>query len=418
MNKESWFFFQDSRRARKGMVRGDQRVWKDDDGEFNPLGTTLMWALRGFKYERERLERNLAYVRPYMDYVRILGEVGWEGNEILPSWPDYSALLATALNTIYDKYKMRTQLTMIGGGTGFDYMDLARMTVDVVKSRQHKLMGIEVDNEFQIGDRDLQFEILRYLKSQLTIPIAVTDATNSGENEFDETQNYFDEGATFATFHLDRSINYPEREWRPVRQPWELGNAFDELMDQNEEIGPDSSIAEDTDPMRLAFCRMTGIISGMGAYVLHTGAGVYGQIDPVHGAPANIWETENIGEILQALRIVDEYFPADVANWTKFNHYWIGHPLPPDMIWMDTNANHGCVRAFAAMKGKDFLVIPTGIKNYVLMKATYNCEVEVIDINQGVVQTTELGRDQSIRLEPVTKDNHGWGALILRGRTK
>src|SRR5439155_3322615 len=77
-------------KARHGIVRADHRTIVDDDGAFYPLGATMMWSLWGWKNDRDRLKQNLDFLkRHHWDYVRILGEVDWAGEEIDPNWPDY-----------------------------------------------------------------------------------------------------------------------------------------------------------------------------------------------------------------------------------------------------------------------------------------------------------------------------------------
>src|SRR5262245_31611748 len=57
---------------RRGIVHPSGRCWADDDGLFYPLGQTLFWAMRGWKYERDRIKQNMQFLAGWADYIRIL----------------------------------------------------------------------------------------------------------------------------------------------------------------------------------------------------------------------------------------------------------------------------------------------------------------------------------------------------------
>lgn len=414
--------------ARAGRVRGEGRLWKDDDGYFFPLGNTLFWALRGWKYERDRLKQNMQFLAEHMwDYIRILGEVGWPGNSILPDeWQDYEQLLGEVIDCAYDEYGLRTQLTIVGGGSNTDYVKLASRVVNVVRSRQEKLHSIEISNEFQIKDQGKADRMMVILKGQLPrVLVAFTDAPNAGLPEVEGTESYLKKGATFGTLHLQRDSRPADGVWRTVRQSWDF-KGIGELLDHNEPIGPGSSVAQTKDPLILAMLRAVGIMNGLGSFVLHNAAGIFGQPNTNHSGgyrPANLWEMENIEPIMKAVAEVEQYLPHDIANWQHFNHHWDGHPLVPDNIWSDTgegvDKSHGVVRAYAVRKGNEFIVMPIGIKEYVEMKAAFNCIFDICDPITHKKTTKTLKAGESFRLEPKTraKDDRGdCGAFIIKGK--
>ncbi len=100
-----------------------------------------------------------------------------------------------------------------------------------------------------------------------------------------------------VTIHPDRDISKADGPWRPVRQPWFLQFTPDipELVEIGEPIGPQSSVAEDADPLRLTMAAAVGALCGAGAYCLHTGAGIRG------GGAANLWEVRHIEATLAGL---------------------------------------------------------------------------------------------------------------------
>src|SRR5439155_12200302 len=141
-------------------------------------------------------------------------------------------------------------------------------------------------------------------------------APNSTDWRADFVNVYMPSGAaTLATIHMDRT--YGDGGWRECRQPWDWKD-FPFPVSHNEPIGPRSSVAEETDPMRLAMLRAVGLINGVEAFVLHNGAGVGGRVDPAHNRPANLWEVPNIDAIMDAVRGVDALMPAragDGQHW-------------------------------------------------------------------------------------------------------
>src|SRR5690606_37195203 len=67
---------------RTGVVRVEGRAFSDGAGQWNPVGTTLFWALWGERHDVPKIERNLKHVATYgLDYIRILGMVG-----VQPAW--------------------------------------------------------------------------------------------------------------------------------------------------------------------------------------------------------------------------------------------------------------------------------------------------------------------------------------------
>src|SRR4029453_10569483 len=84
-------------RRAHGAVRAEGRAVADARGPFNALGATLFWGAWGYKFDRKRLERNLATLNESgIDYVRVLGSVGgssWNDRETDPRWTDYDSVI-------------------------------------------------------------------------------------------------------------------------------------------------------------------------------------------------------------------------------------------------------------------------------------------------------------------------------------
>lgn len=427
-------------RQRAGLVRADGRLWLDDEGQFFPLGGSLFWLLSVVRTDPGKVAKNLALFRDHrFDYVRILCEVAggfWsqEPSRVIdPRWPDYRAVLAQGIDLAWD-HGQRVELTLVGGGTppldgqAFDYMRLAEAVVDVVKDgRLHRVMNLEVTNENQLKDDQKLVQVLAYLRKQLPHLVAGTDATNGdhGLGEVGGTTWFFDRGANLGTLHLQRDSRKIERAIRPIRQSWDF-RGFGKALSANEPIGPLSSVASDSDPMRLAFNRAVGILNGTGAWVLHNGAGVYGKVDPAHGRPADLWEVPGIDRIMAAVRGVDAWLPANLPNWQHFNHGWAGEPTTADSIWIDSQAgdrDHGVVRNYQARSGGRWLAFPLGIKDRVGLRVNQASEIQVIDLaGDGVIDQRTVGAGEVVQLKPHGRpttdrdDPESWGCLLVSGR--
>jgi len=403
--------------ARSGIVRAAGRTWADAGGEFYPLGATLFWALRGWKFERARLERNLDFLaREGWDYVRILGEVGWAGNEIDPRWDDYAQVLGEFVDTAYGTYGLRTELTLIGGGTGTRPIDLARKVVPVLAPRTSKIMNLEVANEaFQnYPDEEALFEALRHLRAHLPNLVAVTSPRGTPQATIATMKRYISSGATLATVHLSRPYDAREGAWRHVGLGWSYrGLPFP--IAHNEPGGPRSSVAQYDQPIHLVMSRAVGIMSGIGAYVLHNGAGIAGRVDKRRDRPPNLWEVPRIGGIMRALRRLDSHLPAGLGNGRHYSTGAAGHPLPVTGRGAGTEPGHDVIRADAVDLGNRFVVMPIGVKGRLTMTAREACTVEVVDPATGEAFRQTLRAGEALQLVPQSLDPTGLGAFIIVG---
>ncbi len=409
--------------GRAGIVRGSGREFKDDNGAFFPLGGTLMWALKGMRDEPARVKQNLDYLKKQkFDYVRILGEVAWTGNAIDPGWPDYEDLLAKFLDYAYDECGLRTEITLLGGGMGYDPMYVARRVANVVAAgRQHKVLNFEVSNESY--NRDISLEQMRAVGKFLrqTFPnnlVALSSGEgvrsykDSGDWRKDFTDVYMQpETANLATIHMERS--YGDLGWRIVRQSWDWKD-FNFPVSHNEPIGPRSSVAEETDIIRLAMLRAVGILNGVHAFVLHNGAGVAGIPDPGRGRPANLWEVPGIDGIMEAVRGVDKILPPGTGTGQHWNNGWPGGPFNVDAFWGEGD-DHGVNRNYTVSTPDGWVSSAGGVKDYAIYTATRHSLIEVFDVLQGKVQEVELQAGQRFTLSPVSRDSNGFGAFIIVG---
>lgn len=407
-----------TRKGRTGRVHQDgTRAVADDVGRFCPLGTTLMWALRGWRYDQGRVKQNLDFIfkTHHYDYVRILGEVGWSGNDISPdAWGnEWDQALAGLLDYVYDTCGGRTEITLIGGGTHTDYVRLAQRLVSVVRGREQTVMDIEIANEaFQnLPDANLRKQLIDIVRNGLPT-VLVAESSGNGDDSVNFAKASIVRNATLGCAHPDRAFG--DGGWRAVRQAWDWKD-LNFPVTFNEPIGPRASVAECTDPLQLAMLRATALVCGVSMFVFHNGAGVAGQVDPAHARPANLWEVPNIDAMMQAVRNVDAGIDLRVFDGKHYNSGWAGNPFTPVTIWPDT-PDHGVNRAYLVTLPDGFVCTLDGIKDHVDMKVTNACRVDLFDPVVGsIVQTLTFGAGQTLTITPNSRDTGGLGGFITRG---
>ena len=294
--------------ARTGPVRFEQRAFADDQGPWNPLGTSLFWALWGERHDAGRLDRNLAYLAAHgVDFVRLFGMVGedsWRDRAIDPRASDYW-IVADRLIQRLARHGLRAQVTLFADAQVVmpdhsQRRDFALAWARFADARRAHVLAIEVANEgWQNGFEDARplRELGQVIAEATEIPVAL-----SAMPDGDWCRAYAGSPADFATVHYDRGVSGPGGVWRPVGRPWGYPTDYDttcrgqlpRAATSNEPIGPQSSVAEDRDPVRLALSYVTTFIAGNAAYVYHAGAGIRGggAADLARGRSANLFDQE------------------------------------------------------------------------------------------------------------------------------
>ncbi len=411
----------------EGVPQLEGRALVDDEGPFLALGATMMWAAWAYKYDRPRLEANLQFLADNdYDFIRALGVVGdpnapdyWDGREIDPNWEDYPAVIAGLTDLAFDSYGLRVEWTLIGDGqitvpTPESRQALVQTFLTMAAGREHKILYFEIANEaWQNGFAGEQgIADLRALSQTMRAasPNLVAASAPSGPECADIQAIYAGEVADLATIHFDRDISKVEGSWRPVRQPWELQFcAGVPPGSNNEPIGPGSSVAEEQDPLRLVSAAIYTYISGLPIYVFHSHAGVRGDDD--------LWTAAGADRFAQLRGLL----PPDLSAWDAKNAHWADAPftvyageggqLFPDTMWVDLDApESGVVRAYAAVRDPDFVVLPIGILGSVTVAPRRAMTFDVIDPMTGMVLAShQLAAGQQVALS-------GADALLLRGR--
>lgn len=351
---------------RTGLVRADGRCAIDDGGQFHPLGLTFFWGLYGWKFERDRIHEHLNWLKQYsFDYLRILGEVNWEGRSILPSWPGYENILREFVDTAYDQYGLRSEITLVGGKYA-PHKGFEKKVKNALTGVEHKVIHYEVCNEYTRLDKITPADLVdvgRYLRQNT--PNLVALSRPDKYSDMIKLSQMAD--ANMYTVHLRRSNH--DNKWSNVRQGYDC-KEFPKLTSNNEDQGPQSSVAELSNEMQLALQRATSITCGGAKYVLHVAQGVTGIADPAHNRPQNMWEVPNIDPIMRHVRRVDEFLPQGIENWQVVNNGRSNHPLPldprvnhPNGGFWEGNGPGSCNKNYATISGNKFVEVLLGVKN-------------------------------------------------------
>lgn len=358
--------------TRTGVVRLEGRAMADDAGPWLALGASyfpLLWLVR---HDRPRLERTLAWLKARgVDFVRAFGDVGgvtWADRTVDLDAATSAADLAEAL-ALVSSYNLRVAWTLFAGPAGAHgpdwYQRKAVTFAERLAPRRETLQYVEVRNEGEGPDDATMRACASILRANLEgVPVALC-----GTPEPALPALYRGSDATLATVHWDRA--YGERGWRPVRQPWgfyEL-DGLPEAHADNEPIGIDSSVAAESDPVKLAAAAVTAWLTGECAYVLHHGAGIRagGAADLARGRQAEVWDQPALEPALALITGARALLPADLPTWSRHGHAWPSHPLAIDQPVGDAveAGSAGCNRAYAATRGDRAVCLIAGIRGHV-----------------------------------------------------
>jgi hypothetical protein len=394
-----------------GKVRVSGSALADATGPQNWLGATLFWLGWAYKHDRARLEQNLQWLADHdVDYVRALGVVGgnefWRERTIDPAWPDYAEVIAGATDLAYDKYGLRVQWTIFGGTelapTPARRQPIVDAFAGMARGREEKIFLFETANEaWRVGFDAGAVSELRALGARLAakvdVPVALT-APRSGE----ECGVYANSPVEVAAMHYSRS--HDNGPWGPVRKPWDWPRAYDtscrgqlpRVVANNEPIGIDSSVNEESDPLRLALAYVTTFVAGNAAYVFHTGAGIRGGVFAGDDRKANLWEQDGIEESARALSRLRRTLPPGVAGWRRHEASDEGAPFRDAAARVKEGAALGI---YSARGDRRFVAVVLDQKKPITLTAAFPMNLRVLDPVTGALYREEklsAGRRVSI----------------------
>jgi len=381
----------------RGVVRVEQGLLVDAGGPFWAIGVTYMAAPWFYKFDRARLERDLAFLADHgVDYVRVLGEVGggfWRGREIDPRWPDYESVVGGLTDLAFDRFGLRVQWTVFGGveasPTPADRQAVVDRVVDAIAARPNKVMLLEIANEgwkngFEgAGGREELKALVRRAAARLGarragLPVAPTAPPSAGCD--DVTAFYAGLDAQVATLHFSRDVSGPEREWAPIVEPirYRPCPGTPAVVANNEPIGPRSSVESDDDPTRLVSAALVTLLSGVPLHVLHSRAGVRGDIDfaSLPGVAATLSELQRVRPLVP--RAIARATP--VAADTPDALLELRSPVVPDI-----GAGPGVVAFQVVRLGEETLAVAVGVRGPLSLRARRVLSLEAHDLRTGSV---------------------------------
>jgi hypothetical protein len=295
----------------------------------------LFWGAYGYVFERDRIDSHLRWIASHgFDYVRVIAtglRKGTLDRSLDPSQASYQSGIAGFTDLAWS-LGLRVQWTIFGATYDAPTMAERRQAVDhlcdALQGRQQAVFSVEIGNEAWSngfpGDagRDELTALVSRVRDRLPNLVAPTCPHTGDDITKAAVQYYYeDTRATVCGEHYARKIAAPDGIWRHTKKPWRESmftvDGCCALRMNQEPMGPESSGEETNDPLVLATDAAVTWVSGVGAYLLHCGGGIYGVADPSHGRPANLWETVNIDAICSGLRTVRGLLPAGLPNWSK-----------------------------------------------------------------------------------------------------
>ena len=422
-----------------GRVRLKDNSLCDDDGPLLGLGVSYFQALRHAKYDRQRLNDNLALLAAKgFNYIRILSMVSWDGLEIAPvtftnrngrvveAWPDYWQHFRDLLD-LAAQHALRVEVTIFADAQyvmptqATRQAHLDRVLANIA-GREHEVLCLEVANEAwqngfpgPEGVADLR-NYARRLAEGTEVLVAIT--SNDDLSDQGIISLYRGSAADIATLHFSRDVRTAEGGWLPVRDPYRAARLPGvPPVISNEPIGPGSSVASESDPIKLCSAAVFAYLANLPAYVYHSRAGVYGYVRccPPAGGEERFEDSAGIN----AYRFIRQMLPPDLASWRRNDALEPGAPLTvycdnrPDQYWPEVSRpTDGCVRNIGSVKGAEFVCLPMGILGGGLtLQARRPLQFQVINPLTGAPvsnQTLATGDRCTIPQGP--------GAFVCRGR--
>jgi hypothetical protein len=415
---------------RAGVVRLQGQTFADEGGPYLALGTTMFPLPWMYRYDRPRLERNLAWVRAQgVDYIRAIASVGdrtgfWANRSTTIQDVLTTNAIAEATDLAYDVHGLRVQWTVLGGvqGTAAEHELLIGRVAQQLQGRLHKLQHLEVVNEGSDTFNDDLAQI-RHLGRLLIdrLPGALVALTAVGQSSERATALHANHPAQLAIEHMSRGQEGPSGAWRTVLQSWETQRVLKLPWTNNEPIGPASSVVSDADPRRQTLLHAAAWLNGAAGSVVHTGAGVRLEADPrstLGDRPANLWEVDNLAAVFSGIRAARSVLPSDLPNFQRADtgcsscpaSVMSGYPFDPTVVHPHVQRGD-LLRAFAAVHADGrFVVMPLLAKRPVAFPARAPMTFTVFEPwTARVLETVSLQAGQTWTLQPTD-------AVIIVGR--
>ena len=423
----------------KNSVRLEGKSFRDDAGPFLGLGASYFQALHDTKFDRARLDHNLALLSANgFNFIRVLSMVGWDRLEIAPvaftnrtgkvvsAWPDYWDQFAGLLDAA-QKHGLRVELTIFADAQHVmpgkaDRQAHLEAVLAHIAGREDRLIYLEVANEaWQNGfpgtrGRDDLRAFAQFLTERTHVLVAISSPDDTSDQGI--VSMYRGSAATLATVHFSRDARTTEGGWLPVRDCYRAaGLPGVPPVVSNEPIGPGSSVNSESDPVKLCSAAAFAYLAGLPGYVFHSRAGIYGweKCCPPAGQRLPFEAVPGIDAFQHLRRIL----PPDVANWNRTDGLDLAAPFKvfcngnPNRYWPEvSNPTNGCLRNVGSTKGNEFICLPIGIlSGGVVLEPRRSVRFEVRKLSAAeVVTNLALGAGETWTLP------QGPGAYLIRGR--
>ncbi len=420
------------------LVRVNGKSLQDNNGPFLGLGASYFQALRRAKYDRARLNSDLALLSSKgFNYVRILSMVNWDTLEIAPvsfvnsaghavaAWPDYWQQFRDLLDLVATN-GLRAEVTIFADA---QYIMPNKSTRQAhldgilanIAGRESKVVHLEVANEAwqngfpgSQGVSDLR-EFAQYLADRTSVPVAIT--SNDDTSDSGLVALYSGTGADLATVHFSRDTSTIEGGWLPVRDCYRAGNlAGVPPVSSNEPIGSGSSVSSESDPIKLCAAAIFAYVANLPAYVYHSRAGTFGYVNccPPSGGEVGFQDTAGIN----AYQYLRQLLPGDLASWVRNDGIESAAPFTvycngqANRYWPDVSSPaDGCDRNIGSAKDKQFICLPMGILGGGLtLEARRPVSFQAINpLTGAVVYNFAINTGNRVTLQ------QGPGAYIIKG---
>jgi CubicO group peptidase (beta-lactamase class C family) len=371
-----------------GLVHLRGHSLADSSGPFLGLGASYFQALRDVRDDRARLNHNLALLSTKgFNYARVFSMVAWDGLEIAPvtftnrqgravaAWPDYWRQFHELLE-LAEQNGLRVEITIFADAQRIMPSKSARLAhldkiLAGIAGHESQVMHLEVANEAwqngfpgAQGIADLR-EFAAYIAARTSVLVAITSNDDTSDSGIQAL--YRGSAADLATVHFSRDTRTVEVGWLPVRDSYRVGQLVDiPPVMSNEPIGPGSSVASESDPIKLFCAAAFAYIAGLPGYVFHARAGIYGyeQSSPPDGQRLRFEDAAG----MDAFRHIRQLLPPDLASWTRNDGL---EPQAPFIVYCNGQPNrywpsvsqptHGCARNIGGGTNGEFICLPMGI---------------------------------------------------------
>ncbi len=390
--------------GRTGQVRGEVFATADTGGAWLALGTTFFWGLWGWLNDRDRCLLNVqSAIDANVDYLRVLGTVGpdegWADRAVDCSQPGWAEDARQFTDACFAR-GIRVQWSIFGSTSFAPTREARRFAVaslcTALAANPQAVFSIEIANEgwqngFEGSAGATELRELANLARSLGPWVVATTAPNGDSCDI-QAPYYKDSGCTFSTLHFARTSVGEGGDWRYVRQPWREGSRSctgqTRLYSNNE---PKELAGKgDWNVLRVADSAVISWQCNVGAYVLHTGAGIRGggSADMAVGRAANLWEVPGWSAVTGALAKARATLPTDLTNWSR------GSSKPT--MW-DVSSWEAVGRVYSSTQGRKFLSTPHNISKPLTLTARQPLTYTVYDpLEWTVLSTASLAAGNKI----------------------